>query len=555
MSSFHFSFPFTLVLLVILAYLPFSLSAVFNISNVFSSNAVFKHDEAIPIWGYTNITNIQISVSFQGQNISATPVDGLWKMTLPPSPISLDPIDLTFVNSYDTTTITLTNILIGEVFLCSGQSNMGLPVNVLWNITEVVKDAAVNYPYLRLYQAPGNTDSSYPLNEFPTDGLVTWNSPIVNGSNTTLLGYSAACYIFGSTLYKYLNGTAPVGLVLSAHGGTSILTWISSANVNNCGDLSMNGWNASELYNSNVYPLTIGPSKFSGVVWYQGEEDVGIGSTETWWRNSWYSCSLSTLIQDWRSLFQNNELPFVVQQLHSWIHTVNTTGVSPGDFGLAAFRAMQQQVVDTTPFTGLSVAIDGGDPAAVMVNPNNSSYSPSGTVHPHCKYIPGLRMARTMMGLLYGDNSTVSMLPYTYPTYSHAIAHTSTIMNGTQTNITITVYFRPDSVMNRQLYIIPYDNNSNSSHCPTERGVNTTYCDWFTIQINDAYPSGTWYNVTNVTIDPVSNNALILNVIIPRTGIAPVATRNSFSDWGITTVYTTDGLPVLPWLRYLSFVH
>ena len=86
------------------------------------------------------------------------------------------------------------------------------------------------------------------------------------------------------------------------------------------------------------------------------------------------------MIADWRAVLGAPALPFVVQQLHAWIHDVEVGGASPGDFGLALFRQMQAQVADTVPGVALSVAFDGGDPAAVMAPPSSGSYSPSGTV-------------------------------------------------------------------------------------------------------------------------------------------------------------------------------
>lgn len=338
--------------------------------------------------------------------------------------------------------------------------------------------------------------------------------------------------------------TTPVGLLLSAHGGTSILTWQSPASVLTCGDLPNDGWNASVLYNSNIYPLTVGPLALRAAVWYQGEEDCGLGPTESYLRAAWYGCALPALINDWRTVLGQPQLPFVIQQLHAWIHDVNTTGTSPGDGGLALFRAMQQQTVDTVPGLALSVAFDGGDPAAVMSPPGSPGYAPSGTVHPHCKYIPGRRIAAAMYALNNATKGTLAAVSQ-YPTYSNAVA-TSYTLNGTSSAITVRVYFKPGST-GQGLTVRPYDPNSNSSHCPTERGVNTTYCDWFAVQVNDVSPVGSWYNAT-VSIGS-DQHSLLLTIVAPKPGLAAVATRNGWSDWPVTIIYTIDGQPVLPWKK------
>jgi hypothetical protein len=254
------------------------------------------------------------------------------------------------------------------------------------------------------------------------------------------------------------------------------------------------------------------------------------------------------MIADWRTVLGAPALPFVVQQLHAWVHDVQPGGTPPpGDFGLALFRAMQAEVAATVPGVGLSAAFDGGDPAAVMAPPGSPGFAPSGTVHPHCKYIPGRRLARSVLGTAYGPTPPVAV-PFAYPTYSYAVGRAATINNGTASNISVTVHFAAGTT-GSGLALAPYDPTSNSSHCPTERGVNASYCDWFSVQVNDAYP-GTWYNAS---VAVGSDGAtLVLTVTVPRPGLAAAATRNGYSDWPVTTVYTHEGLPVMPWLKPLT---
>lgn len=516
--------------------------ALTALANVFSSHQVLQRDTPNPIWGFADPGVVVTLVNFDGGlNISAAAgPDTVWRLVLPAVPVRSLPTTLAFASS-DGGSFAMTDVLFGDVFLCSGQSNMGLPVGVLWNVTDVVS-AAAPYTLVRLFTAPVSANSSTPLPSFPTDGLRPWQVPLPNGtaSNATLLGFSAACYIFGTTLHDGTDGAVPVGLLQSARGGSSILTWQSPAAVDVCGDLPADGWNRSVLFNSNIHPLTLGPLSLKAAVWYQGEEDVGLGSTESYTRAAWYNCALPALIADWRAVLGNPTLPFVVQQLHAWIHDVNVSGVSPGDFGLALFRALQQQVVARIPGVAMSVAFDGGDPAAVMSPPGSPSYSPSGTVHPHCKFIPGRRIAAAMAGVLQQQPQAL------YPTYASAVATSYTTPDGHASNITVVVSFTLGST-GGGLQTVPYDAASNSSHCPTERGVNTTYCDWFGVQVNDAYPVGTWLNAS--TAVGADRHTLVLHVQAPGPGLVAVATRNGWSDWPVTTVYTVDGQPVLPWKK------
>ena len=166
-------------------------------------------------------------------------------------------------------------------------------------------------------------------------------------------------------------------------------------------------------------------------------------------------------------------------------------------------------------------------------------------MHPHCKYIPGRRLARSMMGVAYGAPASV---PYLSPAYAYATATSVTTQTPPSTQINVTVHFRGGTT-GGGLVVVPDDPLSNSSHCPTERGVNATYCDAFAVQVNDAYP-GTWYNATALV--GAGGETLVLSVTVPKPGLAAVATRNGYSDWPVTTVYTTDGLPVLTWMRPLT---
>lgn len=89
---------------------------------------------------------------------------------------------------------------------------------------------------------------------------------------------------------------------------------------------------------------------------------------------------------------------------------------------------------------------------------------------------------------------------------------------------------------------------SNSSHCPTERAVNASYCDWFAIQVDD--DAGTWHNAS-VALTPGADG-VVLSAVIPQTGLAAVATRNGWSDWPVVTVYSVGGLPLLTWNRPIN---
>lgn len=408
-------------------------------------------------------------------------------------------------------------------------ANMGaVQVSAMWNASDIVAAAAAYQAGLRIQQVSGNLQSDTPLAEFPASGFVPWQPPLgLSGlSNSSLLSFSAVCYIAGATLYdEHLSRGVPIGLVHSSHGGSSIQAWASPTGASQCGDNS-NSWNSSVLYNSNFHPLVVGPTSLSFVYWYQGEQDCGIGPTETFWRASWYACSLRALVRDWRMQLQDPSLFWIEQQLHAWLHT--------NDIGLATMRAAQLHAL-SEPHTALSTAFDGGDPASAMAG------SPGGTVHSHDKFVPGRRAAASLAGAYY--HLTV---PYLNPRYASAIARG--VSNKTHTMIDVEVSLLPGTVTGAGLVVRGWEPLSNSSHCPTERAVNASFCDWFAIQVNDSAFS--WHNASVALTE--DGQGVVLSAAVPGPGLAAVATRAMWSDWPVVTVYSAEGLPLLPWLRQVN---
>ena len=254
----------------------------------------------------------------------------------------------------------------------------------------------------------------------------------------------------------------------------------------------------------------------------QGEQDCGIGASETYWRAQWWGCSIQALIADWRAVLRSEQLFFVVQQLHAWLHT--------DDIGLAVFRHAQNKAL-LAPSVALSTAFDGGDPAQAMAG------NPGGTVHSHAKFIPGRRAAAALAGALYG-------LPVEYANPAYVDATGRSVSNATHTVITVTVAVAAAS----PLQLRGWEPASNSSHCPTERGVNASFCDWFAVQVNDS--GGSWLNASvALTADA---RGVVLTAVAGAPGLAAVATRNGWSDWPVVTVYSQGGLPLLTWNRPLN---
>jgi sialate O-acetylesterase len=183
------------------------------LSGIFSDNMVLQRGVSDPFWGWTT-PGSAVTVRVAGSNIQATGTaggDGKWQVNLPAPPVG-GPYTIQIDGPQS---VTLGNVLCGEVWLCTGQSNMWLPVSACDNATAEI--AAANYPNIRLVTPNGKIGLS-PSTQI--DGVWQACSP------TTIPNFSAVAYYFGRKLYQDLN--VPIGLIGIGWGGTSIETWSSA---------------------------------------------------------------------------------------------------------------------------------------------------------------------------------------------------------------------------------------------------------------------------------------------------------------------------------------
>lgn len=301
----------------------------------FRSKAVLQQGVEVPVWGRA-VEGSEITVTFAGQShTTKADAEGNWKVVLKALKAdSLDDLstapegrDLKMSDGKDT--ITYTNILIGEVWLASGQSNMAGKVR---NNVPDPKDnlTKVSMPAIRQYRADTGwySASGEEVREFSKVGLT-----------------------FARKLQKELK--VPVGILNATRGGSAIETWTRPEDQPQEGEQTKNGKKKrpyGTLYTSTLQPL-IGTA-IKGALWYQGEANAGEGFT--------YYDKLETLIKGWREEWGQGDFPFHVVQL-AGIGESDPANPTMGD-GRAAIRAAQMRAMQQIPNVGLATAVEIGGP-------------------------------------------------------------------------------------------------------------------------------------------------------------------------------------------------
>ncbi|WP_214070659.1 sialate O-acetylesterase [Mucilaginibacter sp. dw_454] len=309
----------------------------FSISNEFQNNMVVQRDKPIAIWGKaTTDTKVDIRVSWNpGSFMAVADQNGNWSVNIPATVANASPQT---INCHTDTgnSITLTNILVGDVWLCAGQSNMVMeiaPVDPFLGVTNYAQEIqAAQYPLIRFQTIQQD------LKEDPLDTFSDIN-PWQVCSPATAGNLSAVAYFFARKLHTSLN--VPVGIIVLAVDGSSCSDWL----------------NNGQCYNGMISPLL--KLAIKGFIWYQGENDQHIQPV------SEYTVLNKALIQRWRDNFAQETLPFYLVQLapfaEDFFNTEPPGGNLTGNY-LAKFREAQANVLSMSG-TGMAVTMDVGDPA------------------------------------------------------------------------------------------------------------------------------------------------------------------------------------------------
>ncbi|MGA2172103.1 MAG: sialate O-acetylesterase [Sedimentisphaerales bacterium] len=409
----------TVIFLAVVLVLSGVASADIRLPSVIGDNMVLQQGMQVPIWGWADPCErivIKFGISSRAWSGEAD-ANGKWMVKIEPGKTG-GPYEMTIEGK---NMITLKNILVGEVWVCSGQSNMEFMLNQAINGRQEANEA--NFPQIRLF----------------TVGKKVSYEPMKNCSGRwqeckppSASGFSAVGYFFGRELYKQLN--VPIGLIHTSWGGTPAESWMSSeyleADANfkpilrrfeetvanypellkkyqeakkerdeTIAKLKAEGkpvppmqeiyepvgkghqYSPTGLYNGMILPIV--PYGIRGAIWYQGESNAG--------RAYQYRTLFPAMIKNWRQTWGEGDFPFLFVQLANY----KAVNPEPTESDWAELQEAQLMTL-STPNTGMAVTIDIGD----ANNVNN--------IHPPNKQDVGKRLALWALAKTYGKDIVYS---------------------------------------------------------------------------------------------------------------------------------------------------
>lgn len=323
-----------LLLLKIIAY------GQTKVPSFFGDNMVLQQEKKVPVWG-TDVPGQRVSVRTSwGEKVQTlTSAEGKWQVYLQ-TPSSGGEYDLVIKGS---TKLSIQNITIGEVWICSGQSNMEMPVKGYKNQPIIGAQEAIfnsGNNHIRYFHVKRSA-SLKPLRNVEGQWLMA-------DTNTTG-DISAVAYFFGQKLNAILD--VPIGLIISSWGASSVEAWMNKEVLQEFGNVVIpsevsENWpqqTPTALYNGMIHPIE--GFSIRGVIWYQGESNRS--------RAKEYKALFPAMINAWRESWNNNKLPFYFAQIAPFSYR--------GNVNSAYIRESQLHTMMTVPQTGMAVTLDIGD--------------------------------------------------------------------------------------------------------------------------------------------------------------------------------------------------
>lgn len=366
--------PTHLFIIVLLAFVSGKVEAKVQLSTVFGSHMVLQQKASVTFKGYAAANKrVRIAAGWNTRKYFTTAsASGYFEITVPTPASGVKPYEVSFNDGEE---LLLKNILIGEVWFCSGQSNMEMPVKGFRGqpVFGTLKYMVTANPgrKIRLYTV------KHAWSTIPQENGIVGEWKELSGKD--LAEFSATAYFFGDMLEQSLD--APIGLINCSWSMSKIETWMDKRSLMHTAGVKFPDLNQKEfewpagmptlLWNAMVNPWKGFPVR--GVIWYQGEANTGDPAS--------YKTLFSAMVKQWRQFFRAPEMPFYYVQLAPW----QSGGKDLEDW--AYFRQAQLELMNEVPNVGMAITADLG-----------SEYF----IHPPHKIEVGQRLAYWALAKTYG---------------------------------------------------------------------------------------------------------------------------------------------------------
>ena len=539
------------VVLLVLHLVAQNLRADVKLPGLFSDNLVLQQEMRVPIWGWAD-DGEKVTVEFRGKKASTIAKDGKWAVRIDNFKAG-GPDTLTISGK---NTLVLKNVLVGEVWVCSGQSNMEWPLEKSFEPEGDI--AASTIPMLRLFTVP-KLKADQPTN----DVEASWQE--CNPQTTT--NFSAVAYYFGRELQKARG--VPVGLIHTSWGGSPAEVWMShdvlednpdykKAILDSFGqatkkyqtdlarfeaaqaELKKQGktsdkkppakpyWKPSELYNGMIAPLL--PYAIRGAIWYQGESNAG--------RAYQYRTLFPDMIRNWRRAWGQGDFTFLAVQLAPWDkgkkRSVEAITAAPVESDWAELREAQVLATKALPKVGLAVITDVGD---------------KDDIHPTKKAPVGARLALAARGIAYREKVVYSGPLYRSMTVKgdKAIISFEHAGRGLEAGADVRqAFFSPDgkmiTVTGSDKTTRVWDVKTGQALEPNGKATNVTSLANTASRLTGfsiAGPAGKFFWAD---AEIKGGKVVVSSARVPR----PVAVRYGWADYPVVNLWNKDGLPASP---------
>jgi sialate O-acetylesterase len=364
------------------------LSAKVTLPSLLSDNMVLQQQSKVKVWGWSE-PNVSVKITTSwGVKVSVkSDNEGNWYFTITTPAASYTSHTITIS---DGDPVVIKNILIGEVWLCSGQSNMEMTFTGIWGspvlgANQTIEESGL-YPNLRLFTV-GKNSTTTPQRD--CKGSWQISSPAVTRN------FSAIGYFYGLQLQKILN--VPIGIINSSWGGTIIEAWMDSVSQKEFTDVDLR-----LLYDEKVPVYSKPVSCFNGMIaplinyslrgfiWYQGESNVPRFST--------YADKMVTLINFWRTLWANDKMPFFYTEIAPYNYAANRLDLTEAQINAALLREKQVHVMEMIKNVGMVCTND-------LVFPYERN-----EIHPSNKLEVARRFTYWALQTTYGFDDALSVI-------------------------------------------------------------------------------------------------------------------------------------------------